>query len=438
MSQLLKTLNEQRGAKLKQGQELTETVTKEDRGFSDDERNKIRGINDEVEKIDQDIEQELRTIANLAKKGPDLSKQEERDLARFNLGKVVRHLDRAYKGQPSQLDGIEAEMIQQGETEARTAGINASGLVLPELILRNRENRATLSVTGGTTNQYGGELVATEKNGILGDFYNSSVLEQKGAMVLTGLVGNVDFPRYQSGTAPAKAAENAAAADVGGTFTALSLTPNRLTGYAEISDQLLAQSDQNVTNFIGSQISRHMSAVKEKAFFHGGGTNEPTGIAGTSGIGSVVGGTNGAAPDYADMVALWKAVAADNADMGSLAYFTNVDVVGKLLQTVRVSSTDSKFILDNLESGFLGREVCMSNAIANDLDKGTSTGVCSAIFYGNAADFVVGYWGGISLEVTRDSSDAKAGKRTLVANTYYDAGVLRAESFSAMLDALTA
>ncbi len=43
-----------------------------------------------------------------------------------------------------------------------------------------------------------------------------------------------------------------------------------------------------------------------------------------------------------------------------------------------------------------------------------------------------------AIAVRCDSTDAKAGKRTLVANTYYDAGVLRAESFAAMLDALAA
>jgi HK97 family phage major capsid protein len=358
---------------------------------------------------------------------------------RFEFGKIVRHLDAVFRGQPTTIDGIEAEMVQEGTREARAAGLNGGGLALPSLLLKPvREQRATLSVTGGTTDQYGGVLVGTEKRGILGDFYNSSVLEQSGAMVMTGLVGNLDLPRYVKGTAPAKKTENEAAGDVGGTFTDLSLTPRRLSGYAEISDQLLAQSNENVELFVGNQIMRHMNAVKEAAFFHGGGTSEPTGIAATSGIGSVAGGTNGAAPDYADMVNLWKAVAADNADIGSTAYFTNTAVIGKLLVTPKVSSTDSVMVLNDINGGVLGRPVRASNAISSTLTKGSASGTCSAIFYGNAGDFAIGYWGGIMLEVTRDSTDAKAGKRTLVANTYYDAGVLRAESFAAMLDALAA
>ena len=84
-----------------------------------------------------------------------------------------------------------------------------------------------------------------------------------------------------------------------------------------------------------------------------------------------------------------------------------------------------------------GYQVGVTNAISKTLTKGNQS-LSSAIFFGNAADFAIGYWGGLSLEMVRDTTDAKAGQRTLVANQYYDAGLLRAQSFSAMLDALTA
>jgi len=317
----------------------------------------------------------------------------------------------------------------------RSAGLNSDGIAIPTLLLRERRD---LSVTGGTTQQYGGELVATTKQGLMGDFYNSGVLEASGAMVLQGLVGNVDLPVYTQGTAPVKKTENAAAGDVGGTFASLSLSPKRLPGYVTISDQLLAQTPQVLETFIGGQIGNAMRSVREIAFFHGGGTNEPTGIAATSGIGSVAGGTNGAAPDWSDMVDLETAVAIDNALEGNVRYFTNTKVRGKLKKTAKVASTDSMMVWESNNTPINGYQVGVTNAISSTLTKGTSSGVASAIFFGNAADFVIGYWGGISLEMVRDTTDAKAGQRTLVANQYYDAGLLRAQSFSAMLDALTA
>jgi HK97 family phage major capsid protein len=57
----------------------------------------------------------------------------------------------------------------------------------------------------------------------------------------------------------------------------------------------------------------------QAAAIKGGGSNQPTGILGTSGIGDVAGGTNGAQPTFANLVALETAVATANADIGSLA-----------------------------------------------------------------------------------------------------------------------
>lgn len=430
----LKLLQETRGGLVKQAREILDTAAKEKRALSTEENEKLAGIEGEIDGLTSTIDAEVRQLARESQKPVELSQQETRDVDQFNFGKLIRHLDRTFKGQPSTLDGAEAEMVTEGTNEMRSAGLNADGLALPTLLLRERRD---LSVTGGTTQQYGGELVATTKQGLMGDFYNSGVLEASGAMVLNGLVGNVDLPVYTQGTEPLKKTENEAAGDVGGTFSSLSLSPKRLPGYVTISDQLLQQTPQVLETFIGNQIGNAMRSVREKAFFHGGGTSEPTGIAATSGIGSVVGGTNGAAPDWADVVDLETAVAVDNALEGNVRYFTNSKVRGKLKKTAKVASSDSVMVWESNSSPVNGYQVGVTNAVSSTLTKGGATSSCSAIFFGNAADFVVGYWGGISLEMVRDTTDAKAGQRTLVANQYYDAGLLRAQSFSAMLDALT-
>lgn len=439
MSQLLKSLSEQRGAKHKEAQTIIEKVTAEKRGFTDDERSTVNGLQNEIDKFDADIEIEVRNISQATKVGPQFSKQEERDIGKFQLGKVVAHLDRVFRGQPSQLDGIEREMGEEGIKESRAAGVNVGGFVVPTMLIANRESRATLSATGGTTAQYGGELVATEVGGIFGDFYNNSVMEANGATVLTGLMNNLNLPNYIQGSAPAKKTENEAAGDVAGTFTALELSPNRLAGYAVISDQLMMQSAENVGRVVGAEISNAMRAVKELAFFHGAGTNEPVGIAATSGIGSVVGGTNGAAPDWADIVDLETAIAIDDVS-GEIVYFTNPTVRGKLKKTLVTATYGDYHVWDSRSPNapLNGYRAAITNAIKKTLTKGTSSGVCSAIFAGVPRHYYIGYWGGVSLEIVRDSTDAKAGQRTLVANAYYDGGLRKAQAFSAMLDALTA
>ena len=434
MSTLLKTLNEQRGANIEKALTITKKIEAEKRGFTDDERNELRGINDDVEKGNLDITEEVRSIANASKAGPVITPSEQKTLQRFDLGTILRGLNQGSNAKP--FDGVEAEMIQEGEREARAAGLNVSGVVLPRVLLTGRENRADLAA--GTTTA-GEELVATAKVGLLGDFYNSSVLEQAGAMILNGLQGNVDLPRYIQATDPAKKAENATADDAGGTFSDLNLSPKRLPAFINISDQLLIQSSAVLETFIGAQLTNQLTAIKEVAFFHGAGTLEPVGIFATSGIGDVVGGTDGAAPDWDDMVDLETAVAIDNALMGATQYFMSPAIRGKLKKTLNAASTDSVKVWDTRtpEAPINGYGVGVTNAISDTLTKGNSD-VASAIFFGNANDFVVGYWGGIMLEMVRDTVGAKAGQRTLVANTYYDAGVLRAQSFSAMKDALSA
>lgn len=433
----LKLLQETRGGLVKQAREILDAASTEKRALNADEQAKLSTIEGEIDGLGATIDAEMRQLARESQKPITLTRGEERDVEQFQFSKFIRHLDKVSKGQPSTLEGIEAEMSVEGMNEMRSAGVEGTGLVIPSMLLRNRENRATLSVTGGTTDQYGGTLVATEKRGLLGDFYNVGVLESSGAMILQGLTGNVDLPVYTAGTIPAKKTENEASGDVGGTFASLSLSPERLAGFVPISDRLLLQSPQALETFVGTELRKSMIAVREKSYFHGGGTSEPTGIAATSGIGSVVGGTNGAAPDWADVVNLWKEVAIDNAEEGALNYYTNSKVVAKLLQTAKVSSTDSRMILEDRQSMLLGYGVKTTNAISSTLTKGNQS-LSSAIFFGNAADFVIGYWGGLNLEIVRDTTDAKAGQRHLVANQYYDAGLLRARSFSAMLDALTA
>ena len=89
-------------------------------------------------------------------------------------------------------------------------------------------------------------------------------------------------------------------------------------------------------------------------------------------------------------------------------------------------------------SGLLnGYSPLWTNAVSRTLTKGAGAGVgvCSAIFFGNFKDYYIGYWSGVSLEMVRDKANAIAGLYSLVANAYYDGGVVRPKSFSAMLDA---
>jgi HK97 family phage major capsid protein len=444
MNTRIKELNEKRGAKLKEASALITKAQTEKRELTADELKSVGTFQGEAENLAETIVAETRQFA-LEKGTPlTLSPDEKRDLGRFDYQKVLRHLHRTAKGQPSQIEGIELDMVQEGEKEAREAGIEPGGIMLPRVLVRRGGTdieRRDMTATGttSTTGDQGGMTIQTNKAGLLDVFYLASALEAGGATVLEGLTGNLDVPRLVAdGTRPVKKTENQAATENTPTTAMLSLTPKRLPSYIDIGEQLLKQSSSAIETILKQHLGRKMGEVKEIAFFHGGGTSEANGIAGTSGIGDVAGGTNGAAPTWANIVALETAVDTANAMAGNLRYFSNGQIRGKLKSTARVASTDSVMILDPRDNGQLnGYPASWTNAISRTLTKGNQS-LSSAIFFGNPADYWIGYWGGIALEMIRDKTNATTGLYTLVASTYYDGGVVRAGSFAAMLDALGA
>lgn len=434
----LKELQENRGSLMKQVREILDFVGTQQRSLTPDEETKIRAMEVDIDGLTASIDAEVRQMQRegAARSTPVLNTGEQRDVNTFDFNKVLNHLYRSAKGGATVIDGIEAEMIREGETEARSAGISAGGILLPRLLVR-RENR-DMTATGTTTvtGDQGGMTVQVEKRGLLDDFFNSSVMRLAGATVLEGLTGNLDLPRLIAGTAAAGKAENGTSDEVSPTTAMLQLTPKRLPAYIDISERLLLQSSVAIETILRGHLATQMGATQEAAFFHGTGTNEANGIAGASGIGSVVGGTNGLAPTLANLIALETAVDTTNALLGNLSYVSNGQIRGKLKGTSKVASTDSRMLLDS--DGLVnGYTPYFTNAVSRTLTKGTSS-LASAIFFGNFADYVVGYWGGVSLEMVRDKTNAISGIYSLVASTYYDGGVVRPKSFAAQLDALGA
>ena len=430
----LKQLQEKRGSLVKQVRETLNLASTESRALTADEQTKLTGLESEIDGIDATLQSELRQLARESQAPPQLSVGEQRTVERFDLGVALRSLA---GGKP--LEGLELEMVQEGIKEARNAGIAESkGIMLPRMIVR-KENR-DFTATGQTSNagDQGGMTVATEKRGLADDFFNASIMRGLGATVFEGLMGNLDLPRIINGTAPVKKTENEAAGEYTALTAMLQLAPKRLPAFIDVSDQLLMQSSANLEAFLRKHLASQMLAVSEAAYFHGGGTSEAYGIAGTSGIGSVAGGTNGAAPTWAHIVGLETEVDTDNALVGSLSYATNGQIRGKLKTTPKVASTDSIMLLDDRNPNNInGYPIAFSNAISRTLTKGSSS-VASAIFFGNFSDYIMAFWGGMNLELIRDAAYAKVGQHCLVANTFYDGGVLRPKSFSAMLDALGA
>lgn len=298
---------------------------------------------------------------------------------------------------------------------------------------------ATRDLTVGTATA-GGHTVAT--NLLAGSFIdmlrNRMMVQRMGATVLTGLVGDIAIPRQTGGATCYWVAESGAPTESQQAFDQVTMGPNTVGAFTDISRKLLLQSSIDVEQFVRGDLARCVGLGIDSAAISG--SSLITGILNTSGIGAVVGGTTGAAPDWADAVGLWSAIAQDNADVGNLGFLTNSKVVGKLMTTEKASNT-AQFVIDKFPdaNGFTslaGARCGVSNQVPSNLTKSSGTGL-SAIIYGNWADLLIGMWGGMSLTVDPYTHSTTGTVRVVVLQDV-DIAVRHAESFAAMVDAVTA
>lgn len=330
--------------------------------------------------------------------------------------------------------GLEREA---SDAVAKRFGRTPRSFFLPnDVIIGGSEKR---DLTVGTPSAGGYFVQTTYPLPMIELLRKRMVLAQAGVRTLTGLVGDVAVPKHTAAGTGYWLAESGAPTESQQTIGQVALTPHTFGAYSDISHKLLIQSSIDVESFVRDDLARVIALGIDYAGLHGddgSDANQPDGVASTSGIGSVVGGTNGAAPDWADIVNLEKEVAIDNAEVDMMKYITNAAVRGKLKQTMR-TATYGEIPIWGDNNILNGHPALVSNQVSSTLTKGSSN-VASAIFYGNWDDLVMGMWGdGIDILVDPYSLSTQRAIR-VVAFQDVDFAVRNAQSFAAMLDALTA
>lgn len=323
---------------------------------------------------------------------------------------------------------------------AKKRGKDTPGVIVPFDILSRNDfaNISKRDLVAGTSTA-GGHLVATDL--LSGNFIellrNTAVALSK-ATILDGLNGNIAIPKQTGSATGYWVAEGASPTESQQTLGQVTLTPKTLGAFTDYSRRLLLQSSIAVENFVRADLVRVIGLTADLAAINGSGSsNQPTGILNTSGIGNVIGGTNGLAPTWDHLVDLETEVAIDNALMGSLGYMINAKTRGKLKKTPVVSGyPDKLWSMNGGNSPLNGYGVDVSNQVPGNLTKGTSSGVCSAILFGDFSSLLVGMWSGIDLMVDPYTSST-SGTVRIVALQDMDIAVRYPESFAAMLDALT-
>lgn len=285
----------------------------------------------------------------------------------------------------------------------------------------------------------GGNLVATDL--LAGSFIdllrNAMVINSLGTRMMTGLVGQIAIPK-QTGAATAYwVAENSAPTESQQTIGQVAMSPKTVGAFTDISRKLTLQSSIDVEAMVNQDLATVLGlAIQQAAISGSGASNQPSGLL-TLVTPSVIGGTNGGAPDWTDIVDLETNVAVANADVGTLAYLTNAKVRGRLKTTEKFATSNGAPVWADGDTPLNGYRAGVTNAVPSNLTKGTASGVCSAIVFGNFADLMIGMWG--SLDIMVDPyTGSTAGTVRVVALQDVDVAVRNVESFATMVDALTA
>lgn len=352
----------------------------------------------------------------------------EKEIRSYSMVKVLNALANPNDKRAQSDAAFELEI---GAEAARKMQKEAKGIIVPYEVLSRAHTRAHSAGVAAD----GGDLIKTDllSGSFIDILQNRLAIMGAGATMLSGLEGNIAIPRQTGGAAAFWLAENGEPSETSATFDQIALTPKTVGAYTELSRKLLQQSSIGMEQFVLNELTRVLALEIDRVALNGSGAaNQPLGILNVPGIGSVAGGTNGAAPIWKHIVDLETEIADANADVGALKYLTNAKVRGKLKQT-EITPNSGRFVFDG--SSMNGYETLISNQVPKSLTKGTGADL-SAIVFGNFADLIIGMWGGLDLQVNPYSLDKKGAVR-VTAFQDVDTVVRHPESFAAMTDAIT-
>jgi len=431
----IKALKEERGRLLGELSTLQSTIEREARSMADTENNRLSEIEARLGAIKAEVET-LEKLQNLAAQaaGHSASRSEEKE--KSNMAKdysFKRAMEMAITGRR---EGIEGEFSAMGGEEFQRSGVSVSAhsIKIPSEVFKR-----DMTATGGSSGSEGGVNIQTSVGSIIDILLPKTVLAGLGVQQLSGLVGNLDLPTASTLPSAGWNTENGSATEKSPAFSKITLSPKRLAAYIQVSNQLMLQSSNSIDGYVRNWLLNAMAQSLETAAIKGGGSNEPTGIIANANVnvtfagGATSNGTNanGAAPVWADVVNLMKAV--ENANGNGVAYLTNPTVKAKLQTTARQSSgVEGNFIWPSGGTDLNGYNVQTTTLVPSNLSKGSSS-TLSALIFGDFSRMCVGSWGGMELTVD-PYSGATAGLTNVVLNAYLDTALLNPAAFAVCKD----
>lgn len=423
------------------------SVTEAENAEYDKLEKEIELLNTQIGRLERQEERKATKAKDVAKEeerkaaavsGASASKSEEREIN--TLGTKFRFtsgMNQLRNQKP--LDGVEAELTQEARSEVSASGKDMEGnLAIPAKfvkILRKGDYTATGEKRDLTIATEGTDVRPLDLQGVIPILAPDPIVARMGASVFQGLNGNLQFPRHNGAASMAWEGETDANAETTPTFDKVSMSPNRVGGFIDVSQTFIRQASFDAEAWTRNEINRAFAQAIDTAAINGSGSgDQPTGLLNQS-IGSSDVGTNGGAATWAVIKGNYENVEAADAGM-SMAALTHPSVKYALMGIPKqASGVEGNFIIsdqNNAVSRVLGHEVYTSTLVPSALTKGTGTAL-HAYIVGNFSELLIGQWGGIDLLVD-PYTQATSGLVRMVINGYFDVDVKHAASFSASDD----
>ena len=438
-----KQLREERAAVQLKIDELAKTESR-----SDAQNEEITALFEQRDSLSKNIEatmliekEEARKASFEAGKVSGLAVEDnaKREMSKFSLTKMINEIASHKEGRGAGLTGLEKELVEESEKEARKVGATGGGIYLSNEVINSVYNEKRAMTVGSST--AGGNFVPTEKLGFFEALFAATVLNELGVRSLTGLSANTDMIGFTGSVTAAWAAETGTQTPTDATTAARELRPKLLYAACDISRKLMIQTNDSIDRFIMDNMIQAMAVTFEAAVINGAGTNEPDGILGKSGLQSVAIGTNGGAPTYAKILEIIQKVLSADGRNVTRKFLTNPKVVAKLKQVFIDSGSGAAIMgyngLFQSQMGVIdGYGVSVTANVPSDLDKGSTTGVCSALIFGDFSQVVTGQFGGVEL-IVDPYTKARTGQVSLTINSFMDSTVLQEGALGAIADLTT-
>ena len=265
------------------------------------------------------------------------------------------------------------------EAAAARAGKVAQGIMVPSEVLRR-------DLTVGTASG-AGDLVGTDfrPGSFIELLRNRSALAGLGVTSLTGLTGNVAIPRQTAAATAYWVAESGSPTESQQTVDQVNLSPKTVGAYTDYSRRLMLQASIDVEQMIRQDLATVLALEIDRVGLYGlGNTSQPLGIKLTTGISTKDFAAN--TPTYAEVVEMESLIAADNADIGAMAYLMNASMRGAL--KTKDKGTDTGAYVFEPGGTVNGYNAVVSNQVAtND------------IFFAVWSQLIMAMWSGLDLTV---------------------------------------